>query len=335
MTLTVVICSNETMIFKITFLMLILCRDSMDEQGSETAAANTRTRQQTGPDVHVDPEDLMDTSVGEEEGAEPPDDDELLKTADSLLDSPSSHKEKVANNINPRPVSVSSLVSDLNINADPQLKKIPGDPTDKNGDINARIQSDLDCGKKPIMVSTGTETDPHTGTVSNSINKNSVSTGTGTDDGTGIGSSVSNDTGTKNLDAGGGAGVGAGTDTGKTNFAAFGAGVGVGTGAGAGTGTGTGNKSDESISYGKKRFRECSVDPPRRADSAFPPDYWNVRRAREKLNPCVELPTPGRDRRKEAVCLRPRPGFDLKSDDRQYKVNNYHVPTLKKMLVPV
>jgi hypothetical protein len=54
------------MIFKITFLMLILCRDSMDEHGSETAAGNTHKRQQTGPGV--DPEDLMDTSVGEEEG---------------------------------------------------------------------------------------------------------------------------------------------------------------------------------------------------------------------------------------------------------------------------
>jgi hypothetical protein len=64
--------------------------------------------------------------------------------------------------------------------------------------------------------------------------------------------------------------------------------------------------------------------------TGFPADYMNVRRAREKANPSVELPTVDGNRRKSAKCLRLPPGFNLKNDDRQHSVNNYHIPALKK-----
>jgi hypothetical protein len=110
--------------------------------------------------------------------------------------------------------------------------------------------------------------------------------------------------------AGGGAGAGAGTGTG----------VGIGTGTGTGADTGTLKNNVEVQQQNKKRYRDSISEPSRRTDSALPPDYWNVRKAREKSNPCVELPTPDGNRRKEAVCVRPRPGYDLNNDDRQYKV---------------
>jgi hypothetical protein len=53
------------------------------------------------------------------------------------------------------------------------------------------------------------------------------------------------------------------------------------------------------------------------AGSGFPADYMNVRRAQEKANPSVELPTVDGNRRKSAKCLRLPPGFDSKNDDRQ------------------
>jgi hypothetical protein len=62
----------------------------------------------------------------------------------------------------------------------------------------------------------------------------------------------------------------------------------------------------------------------------FPSDYLNVRKLREKANPYVELPTPEGNRRKQAVWVRSGPGVDLPNDTRQYNVNNYHVPSLKK-----
>jgi hypothetical protein len=48
------------------------------------------------------------------------------------------------------------------------------------------------------------------------------------------------------------------------------------------SGTGTGKNNTELELLCKKRFRDSISDPPRRADSAFPPDYWNVRKARGK-----------------------------------------------------
>jgi hypothetical protein len=69
---------------------------------------------------------------------------------------------------------------------------------------------------------------------------------------------------------------------------------------------------------------------PWRPGSAFPLDYLNVRKQREKANPFVELTTVDGNRRKQARSIRPLPGFDLPDDDRQYAVSNYHVPSLKK-----
>jgi hypothetical protein len=248
----------------------------------------------------------MDTSGGDEDAGDAPDEEELLKSADSLLGSPSSHKEIVVKKTVLRPLSVSSLVSDMSLNANKSVELIPGDPTIKNDDASARIQSDPDLKikKKPVMVTTGTETDPDPGSAPGKPSKQTNTAG-----GAPVG-----------FGAGDGAGAGTGT----------GAAVGVGTGTDTGTLAGNLKTSAEGHLQNKKRFRDSISEPIRRADSAFPPDYLNVRRAREKSNPCVELPTPDGNRRKEAVCVRPRPGYDLNNDDRQYKVNNYHVPSLKK-----
>jgi hypothetical protein len=65
----------------------------------------------------------------------------------------------------------------------------------------------------------------------------------------------------------------------------------------------------------------------------FPPAYLSVRKAREKMNPYVELPTVEGNRRKSATCGKPLTGFDLPKDERQYSVNNFHVPSLTKIQV--
>jgi hypothetical protein len=44
----------------------------------------------------------------------------------------------------------------------------------------------------------------------------------------------------------------------------------------------------------------------------------------------VELPSVEGNRRKAAVCCKLQPGFDVPEDDRQYQVNNFHIPALKK-----
>jgi hypothetical protein len=95
-----------------------------------------------------DLDDLMDTSVGDEDVGDTPNTEELLKSADSLLGSPSSHKEKVVKKTATRPISVSSLVSDMSLCANKLAEKIPGAPTEKNDDASARIQSDPDLNLK-------------------------------------------------------------------------------------------------------------------------------------------------------------------------------------------
>jgi hypothetical protein len=104
----------------------------------------------------------------------------------------------------------------------------------------------------------------------------------------------------------------------------FGIGTGTGNGA-AGSSAGcsdtgnkrgrteTGKKSGESLSHGN-----------------FPAAYNSVRKAKEKSNPCIELPAVDGNRRKMARSIRPLPGFDLLGDDRQFNVNNYHIPSMKR-----
>jgi hypothetical protein len=102
---------------------------------------------------------------------------------------------------------------------------------------------------------------------------------------------------------------------------------------GNGTGTGTGNAAGPSCSdAGTKRNRfdnakKINDAPPH---SNFPAAYNSVRKAKEKNNPCIELPTVDGNRRKMARCIRPLPGFDLPGDDRQFNVNNFHIPSLKR-----
>jgi hypothetical protein len=122
-----------------------MCREEMEVPGSGSADGENDS-QQRQPPGSGDPDDLMDTSVGDEDAGDTPDAEELLKSADSLLGSPSSHKEKVVKQTDTgtRPTSVSSLISDLNLSVNKLAEKIPGDPTKEKDDASARIQSDPD-----------------------------------------------------------------------------------------------------------------------------------------------------------------------------------------------
>jgi hypothetical protein len=102
---------------------------------------------------------------------------------------------------------------------------------------------------------------------------------------------------------------------------------GIGTGAGAGAAgssagcTDTGNKRGRTET-GKKNNDSYS-------HGNFPAAYNSVRKAKEKSNPCIELPAVDGNRRKMARCIRPLPGFDLPDNDRQFNVNNFHIPSMK------
>jgi hypothetical protein len=101
----------------------------------------------------------------------------------------------------------------------------------------------------------------------------------------------------------------------------------------AGTGTGAGNAASVGCSdTGTKRNRLDNVKKNNDAlpHGNFPAAYKSVRKAKEKNNPCIELPTVDGNRRKMARCIRPLPGFDLPGDDRQFNVNNFHIPSLKR-----
>jgi hypothetical protein len=173
---------------------------------------NDRSAQSEAGTLKTPGYDPMDTSGEEEEG-----DEDLLKKADSMLDSPagapSSHQELSDNNTGPhtnkRPDSVSSLVSNLKITA---FQGVPV-PLEKNSETPARIQSDpstvtklspeesLDLNKesaeKKLADSdsgsgTGTGSGSGTGPKSTSMGA-VVDTVTGRQIGTGTG--VENDTG--------------------------------------------------------------------------------------------------------------------------------------------
>jgi hypothetical protein len=95
-------------------LINIMCREVMEDTGSGSVDGENG-RQHSQQPGSGDLDDLMNTSVGDEDVGDTPDTEELLKSADSLLGSPSSHKEKVVKKTVTRPISVSSLVSDMSL----------------------------------------------------------------------------------------------------------------------------------------------------------------------------------------------------------------------------
>jgi hypothetical protein len=65
-------------------LIKIMCRKTMETPGPVDGENGNESRRQPGSG---DPDDLMDTSVGDEDAGDAPDEEELLKSADSLLGS--------------------------------------------------------------------------------------------------------------------------------------------------------------------------------------------------------------------------------------------------------
>jgi hypothetical protein len=117
----------------------------------------------------------------------------------------------------------------------------------------------------------------------------------------------------------------AGTNTGEPASAEKGADQITGTGTGTGTPSGTGTSEVTGTGTGTASAKNAKT-------FEFPPAYYNVRKQRANALSYVELPTVEGNRRKSATCVKIQPGFELKGDDRQHLVNNYHIPTLRKIV---
>jgi hypothetical protein len=98
----------------------------------------------------------------------------------------------------------------------------------------------------------------------------------------------------------------------------------------AGTGTGTSTDSGIRKTSAKRSFSGSTSSVCGERGGRFPSVYSSVRKTREKTNPYRELPTIEGNRRKAATCSKPLHGFDISDDERQFKVVNYHIPSLKK-----
>jgi hypothetical protein len=109
----------------------------------------------------------------------------------------------------------------------------------------------------------------------------------------------------------------AGTNTGDPASVAKGAEKPADAGNGTDTGAGAGSLTNTERAKNAKSFE-------------FPPAYYNVRKQRANASSYVELPTVEGNRRKSATCVKIQPGFELKGDDRQHRVYNYHIPALCK-----
>jgi hypothetical protein len=97
--------------------------------------------------------------------------------------------------------------------------------------------------------------------------------------------------------------------------------VSTNTGTSAGTGNG-GSSGGTGVSGSGEKPREKN----------FPPAYYNVRKLRANSQPTTELHSLTGDRRGSVAKNHNKltPGFELKDDERQHTVKNFHIPSLKR-----
>jgi hypothetical protein len=238
--------------------------------------------------------------------------EELMKEADTLLASPSSLKEKTKNCDKNR--SRSTGITDL-------VDKIKLKTGSKGSDS---VFGDDDGGGTGAGNGAGAESGSGSGTGAESAATTVAMPPPNTID---LGDKTNNPDSLP--------GAGAGTGTGGVRAAGTSAGnVNLVAGSTPGDPYAQNNTSAR-IQSGSRQTKGGPVNTAGKSDycnhqHSFPAAYSNVRKSRLNSVPVKELQTIDGNRRKQAVCVKPLPGFEIAGDDRQYSVSNFHIPTMKK-----